>query len=98
MSQSASTLDISAAKPDYTGMMAELGEAFASGRTRPLEWRARQLSGLLRMMEECEDELLNALKADLGKPAQEAWMTELSYVSGAAAYARRRLKRWSRPS
>jgi aldehyde dehydrogenase (NAD+) len=97
MSQSASKLSVETTTPNYSGLVAELGSAFASGRTRPLAWRAKQLKGLVRMMDECEDELLGALEADLGKPGQEAWMTELSYVSGAAAYARRRLKRWSRP-
>ncbi len=97
MSHSASQLDIDAGGPGYSELVAELGEAFASGRTRPLEWRAKQLEGLQRMIDECEDELLGALHADLGKPGQEAWMTELSYVSGAADHARRRLKRWARP-
>ncbi|MEO1203005.1 MAG: aldehyde dehydrogenase family protein, partial [Pseudomonadota bacterium] len=96
MSQRASNLGVAVSTPDYSDLVAELGSAFASGRTRPLKWRAKQLTGLIRMMDECEDELLGALKADLGKPGQEAWMTELSYVAGAAAYARRRLKRWSR--
>jgi len=77
-------------------LFAELGRAFELGTTRSVEWRARQLHGLERMMDECEGELTGALYQDLGKPPQEAWMTEISYVSGSAAYCRRRLKRWTR--
>ena len=31
--------------------VAALRETFASGRTRPLEWRQRQLDGLLRILD-----------------------------------------------
>ena len=82
--------------PDYSAMFAELKTTFDTDRTRDLAWRERQLRALERMMAECEDEILAALKADLGKPAQEAWMTEISYVAEDAAYCRKRLKRWAR--
>lgn len=81
---------------DYTGLRQALKAAFDSGRTRPLEWRVAQLRGLERMMVECEAEILDALKRDLGKAPQEAWMTEVSYVAGDAAYCRKKLKRWSK--
>ena len=97
MSETAATCEVEPAPASYDGLFAELGATFSSGRTRPLAWRAKQLHGLERMMDECEDELIKALNADLGKPPQEAWMTEISYVAGAAAYARKRLKRWTRP-
>jgi len=82
--------------PDYTSMLADLRATFETERTRSLAWRAEQLSALERMMVECEQELMDALKADLGKHPQEAWTTEISYVAGDAAYCRKRLKRWSR--
>jgi len=77
-------------------MLADLRATFETERTRSLAWRAEQLSALERMMVECEQELMDALKADLGKHPQEAWTTEISYVAGDAAYCRKRLKRWSR--
>jgi len=48
------------------------------------------------MMAECEQELMDALKSDLGKHPQESWTTEISYVSGDAAYCRKNLKRWAK--
>jgi aldehyde dehydrogenase (NAD+) len=82
--------------PDYAPMFADLESAFASDRTRSLNWRAEQLIALEKMMAECEQEFLDALHADLGKHAQEAWATEVSYVTADAAYCRRHLKRWSK--
>ncbi len=93
MTEAATPIDIS---PDYSQMFAELKASFASDKTRSLEWRDQQLAALERMMQECESEIISALKADLNKPAQEAWMAEISYVEGDAAYCRKRLKRWTR--
>jgi aldehyde dehydrogenase (NAD+) len=82
--------------PDYSSMFADLKATFETERTTSLAWRAEQLSALERMMVECEQELMDALKTDLGKHPQEAWATEISYVAGDAAYCRKHLKRWSR--
>jgi len=82
--------------PDFSSMLADLRATFATGRTNSLTWRAAQLEALERMMTECEQELMDALKSDLGKHPQEAWTTEISYVAGDAAYCRKRLKRWSK--
>lgn len=80
----------------YKSMFEDLQATFATERTRSLGWRAAQLSALERMMSECEQELMDALKSDLGKHPQEAWATEISYVGSDAAYCRKRLKRWAR--
>lgn len=77
-------------------MHAGLKATFESERTMSLAWRAEQLTALERMMVECEQELMDALKADLGKHALEAWSTEISYVAGDAAYCRKNLKKWSK--
>ncbi len=55
----------------------ELKTSFQSGRTKDLRWRAEQLSAIERMMSERENELIDALRQDLGKPALESWMTEM---------------------
>lgn len=84
------------ASPNYEQMFEELTAGFESERTRDLSWRASQLTQLERMMVECEQTFLDALKADLGKHAMEAWATEISYVAGDAAYCRKNLRRWSK--
>ncbi len=81
---------------DYAPTFAELRATFESGRTTSLAWRTEQLAALERMMVECEQEILAALQADLGKHPQEAWTTEISYVSADTEYCRKNLKRWTR--
>ncbi|MCP4301517.1 MAG: aldehyde dehydrogenase family protein [Gammaproteobacteria bacterium] len=86
-----------ASGPDFTQPFADLQATFKSGRTRSLAWREAQLSALERMMVEREEEILEALQQDLGKPALEGWSAEVSYVAADAAYFRKRLKRWTKP-
>jgi aldehyde dehydrogenase (NAD+) len=82
--------------PDYSSVFADLRTIFESERTMNLTWRAEQLTALERMMIECEQEILDALRSDLGKHALEAWSTEISYVAGDAAYCRKNLKKWAK--
>jgi aldehyde dehydrogenase (NAD+) len=82
--------------PDFTSMFRDLQATFETERSCSLAWRAGQLAALERMMTECEQELMDALKSDLGKPPQESWTTEISYVASDAAYCRKNLKRWSK--
>ena len=74
----------------------DLKTTFQSGRTKDLRWRAEQLSAIERMMSEREGEFIDALRQDLGKPALESWVTEISYVSGDAEHCRKNLRRWAR--
>ena len=70
----------------------DLVSTFHSGRTKDLQWRVEQLTAIERMMSERENEFIDALQQDLGKHALEAWMTEISYVAGDAAYCRKNLR------
>lgn len=81
--------------PDYTEIFATLTATFNSGKTRNLAWRRSQLEAIERMMAECEDEIMTALQADLGKAPMESFTTEISYISGDAAYCRKNLNRWT---
>ncbi|WP_433800451.1 aldehyde dehydrogenase family protein [Actinomycetospora sp. CA-084318] len=71
--------------------------AYDSGRTRSLRWRRTQLAALERLLVEAEDELVAALAADLGRPAVDAWLADLSSTAAEARYARRYLGWWARP-
>ncbi|MDH3821916.1 MAG: aldehyde dehydrogenase family protein [Gammaproteobacteria bacterium] len=82
--------------PDFSSMFADLKATFETERTMNLAWRAEQLTALEHMMEECEQEFMDALKSDLGKHHQEAWTTEISFVASDASYSRKRLKRWTK--
>ena len=83
-------------QPDFSHVLADLQAVFESDRTLSLAWRAQQLEAIERMMLEREQDILDALKADLGKHALEAWSTEVSYVAGDAAYSRKHLRKWTR--
>ena len=85
-----------AADADFTTLFSGLSATFNSGKTRDLAWRRTQLKAVQRMMSECESELFDALRSDLGKSALESFATETSFVSADAAYSYKNLNRWSR--
>ncbi len=70
---------------------------FATGKTRPIEWRLHQLGELARMMREHESDFAEALQADLHKGGFETALSELGFVAGEAKYASKHLHRWARP-
>lgn len=78
-------------------LVADLRRAFESGRTRSYEWRVAQLDGLARMIREQEEEISDALAADLGKPRLEGYMTEIAYTLGEIELTRKRLRKWMKP-
>lgn len=78
-------------------LVQDLRETFESGRTRSLEWRREQLAGIERLLRECERELVEALRTDLGKPELEAYSAEVAFTAGEARYVSRRLAGWMKP-
>ncbi|MFQ5697985.1 MAG: aldehyde dehydrogenase family protein [Myxococcota bacterium] len=78
-------------------IVARLRSAFESGRTRPLEWRRSQLRALRALLTERAEVFVEALAADLGKPALEAHAADVAQGKIEAGTALRRLRRWTRP-
>lgn len=74
-----------------------LRRAYESGVTRPLEWRLAQLRQLLRLLEENEDALLEALRDDLGKCQFEGFIGEIGFLAGEIKYTLKHLKSWLKP-
>ena len=74
-----------------------LRRTFNSGVTRSLEWRLRELKQLERMISDNEDEIQEALQADLGKCRFESFVTETGFSIGDIQYALKHLKRWMKP-
>ena len=64
---------------DAAAMVAELRGTFTSGKTRSYEWRISQLKGILKMMEDNENEIVDALRSDLNKPAFESVLYEVFF-------------------
>ena len=85
-----------AASIDPAVLAKGLRATFDSGRTRPLAWRQAQVRGLRRMMDECEDELLAALRADLGRPAVEAFAADIGHTKQELRHIDRHMAGWMR--
>jgi aldehyde dehydrogenase (NAD+) len=77
--------------------LARLRASFEAGRTRPLAWRREQLRAIEALCSERSDELVEALRADFGKPVFEAFTMDVAATKREAALARRNLKKWTRP-
>lgn len=71
--------------------------AFENGRTRSLEFREQQLKNLLRMYEENEQEMLDALKKDLNKSKMEGVVTEVQYLINDLKSVIDNFKEWAQP-
>jgi aldehyde dehydrogenase (NAD+) len=74
-----------------------LRATFATGRTKPVAWRRGQLRALRALLTDHADELQNALKADLGKSALEAFTTEIGFTVNEIDHALAHLTSWLRP-
>lgn len=78
-------------------VVARLRRTFEERVTRPLAWRRAQLEGLDRLLVEGEEELLEALRQDLGKPRIEGWSTDVAYTRAEVRLLHRNLERWTAP-
>lgn len=59
--------------------------------------RRKQLKNILAFTNECEPQIIQALKEDLGKPVFEACIVELGSLRSEISYALKNLDRWTRP-
>ena len=85
--------------PDRIQALHRLQRAyFATGATRDLAFRRQMLRKLLAAIRKWEQPLYEALRADLHKSEQEAFLTEVSLVTGEIRNHLRHLSRWARPS
>lgn len=79
------------------GLLTELRRYHATGVTKSLAWRTGQLAALERMLDECEDQIVAALDADLGRAGFDAWLGDITSTKGEAVFARKNLKKWMKP-
>lgn len=83
--------------PTPAQRLARLRNAFDSGLTREVASRKRQLVGLDRFLGECEREITQALRDDLGRPPFEAYASEIAFTRSEVAFALKHVARWARP-
>jgi acyl-CoA reductase-like NAD-dependent aldehyde dehydrogenase len=70
-------------------------EFFATGKTKDVEWRIEQLKRLKQAIVDEQEAIVNAVKADLGRPDFEAYF-EIVAISE-INYALKHLKSWVKP-
>jgi len=71
---------------------------FATGVTRPVSFRRKQLQKLSAALQQHEPAILAALQADLGKSPYQSLSSELGLVHAEINHALRHLARWTAPS
>jgi aldehyde dehydrogenase (NAD+) len=81
---------------DIPATVARLRKTFATGRTRDIEWRKRQLRALERLLVENETKVAEALEKDLGRSPFEAWLADVASTCGEAAYAAKNVGKWTK--
>ncbi|WAC91383.1 aldehyde dehydrogenase family protein [Mycobacterium sp. Aquia_213] len=92
----ASSASESARPADIPATVARLRQTFATGRTRDVEWRKRQLLQLARMVEENDAAINAALAEDLDRHPFEAFIGDTAGTIGEAKYAAKKVRKWTR--
>ncbi|MFS0839878.1 aldehyde dehydrogenase [Paenibacillus sp. 1P03SA] len=70
---------------------------YATGATKPLNFRMEQLRRLKAMIRDHEEAIMEALRQDLGKSDFEAFATEIGILLEEINHVLKHLKRWSKP-
>lgn len=81
---------------DIPTIVARLRKTFATGRTRDVAWRKRQLEGLHRLIIDNEPAIAAALELDLGRKPFEAWLADIASPAGEAADAAKNVAKWTK--
>ncbi len=70
---------------------------FNSGSTRPVSFRIEQLKLLRRVIQEHENEIMDALKGDLSKPRLEGYISEIAFTYQEIDHTLHNIRRWVKP-
>ena len=79
---------------EIVNIVAKQREYFKSGVTKIYQHRIENLRKLRAALVKYEDELNAALKQDLGKPAFEAYLSEIGFTLFDISESIRKLKSW----
>src|SRR5690349_16354122 len=86
----------SPAVTDIPAVVAGLRAAYATGRTRDLEWRRQQLRGLEKLVVDNETAIAEARATDLGRQPFEAWLADVASTAAEAADAAKNVGKWAK--
>lgn len=78
-------------------IVSSLRKSFNTNVTKTLEWRYAQLQAIEKLLDENKNELINSVKQDLNKPAQETVTLELGLIKNSIVYCLKNLNSWVKP-
>lgn len=70
---------------------------FGKKQTFHVNYRIKYLKRLKQVILECEEEICQALKSDLGKSVSESYMCEIGLTLAELSYQIKHIKRWNKP-
>lgn len=84
-------------KEEIKHLLEKQRDFYSSGATREILFRIKQMQKLAQAIEYREEEILRALKLDLGKSPVEAYLSELGMVKAELSYIIKNLRQWAKP-
>lgn len=81
----------------YQALIDSQRSFFYKGATKDLSFRIEQLTRLKQTLQQHEQEIVDALQADLNKSEFEAYLTEIGYVHNEINEAITNIKTWAEP-
>jgi len=88
---------IPAGSLDVKETIAKQRDFFGTGKTKNVDFRIAQLKKLAQLIKEHEQEILDAVYADLHKPAMEAFGSEILITLSEIKYVLKNIKAWVKP-
>ena len=82
---------------DWAAVLESQRRYFRSGATLSFDFRRGQLEKLARLLRQNESRIGEALASDLGKPAFEAYASEIGFLRSETSFALKHLASWMRP-
>ncbi len=82
---------------DIKEIIAKQRTFFSTGQTKSIEFRRAQLNKLTQLIKEHEQQILDAVYADLRKPAIEAFGSEILVTLSEIKFVLKHLKEWMKP-
>lgn len=82
---------------NYSGLIDKQRQFFLSGKTKEISFRLEALRLLRSLIKSHEQELMDALKADLNKTEFDSYLTEIGIVLEELRFTIKYVRKWAKP-
>ncbi|KON88319.1 aldehyde dehydrogenase [Sporosarcina globispora] len=82
---------------NYADLIQKQRNFFTQGKTKDVTYRMEALGRLRLLIKQHEQELMDALKADLNKSEFDAYLTEIGILLEEIRFTMKHLKKWTKP-